>query len=153
MNLTHRLALELVVVFSHPAILARGSCPVKLDHLTILNPDRQTLKLVAEARAHERKVIGEADLLRASELRGETSEDRVADRLRQEGARAGAAEQSDIPARVHKLTRLDRRKLRPAAGAPRVTGAQVAEASADLSALEPEPPGAPVKEFAYEEEA
>ncbi len=120
---------------------------------SILKPDKQTLKLVAEARAHERKVIREANLLHASNLRGETVEKRVAAQLPQEERAVPVTQQSNSPASVHQLTRLDRRKLRQVVNAAHVTGEQVARIEADFSILQAEESSAAVKEFDYEEEA
>jgi hypothetical protein len=126
---------------------------VLITPTSILKPDKQTLKLVAEARAHERKVIREANLLHAANLRGESVEERVAEQL------SPAEKEADIPAHansaahVHQFTRLDRPKLRQVAGAARVTGEQVSLVEADFSILRAEDPGTAVKEFDYEEEA
>ncbi len=125
---------------------------VLITPTSILNPNKQTLKLVAEARAHERKVIREADLLRASNLRGETAEERVANQLQHETTRASQKGQDKSSANVHQFTRLDRTKLRQAATALQVTGAQVAAIKADLSIFRTDGEVAPVKEFDYEEE-
>jgi len=120
---------------------------------SILKPDKRTLKRVAEARAHERKVIREANLLHASNLRGDTTEDRVAGQLPQEQREANTLEQPNAPASVHQLTRLDRLKLRQVAGVAHITDEQVASIEADFSILQAEELSAAVKEFDYEEEA
>jgi Mu transposase-like protein len=44
---------------------------------SLLNPNRETLKVVAQARAHERKLIRDFHLIAQSEVRGEGIEDRV----------------------------------------------------------------------------
>lgn len=108
---------------------------------------------MAEARAHERKLISEANLLHASNLRGETVEKRVADQLPQEEREANTLEQPNAPASVHQLTRLDRPKLRQVAGVAHITDEQVASIEADFSILQAEESSTAVKEFAYEEEA
>lgn len=120
---------------------------------SILKPDKRTVKLVAEARAHERKLIREATLLHASNVRGEGTEDRVAHRLPQEETQAREAAAANHQSSVHQLTRLDRPKLRQAAGAARVAGDQVARVEADFSILQAGPQCVPVREFDYEEEA
>lgn len=120
---------------------------------SILKPDRQTLKLVAEARAHERKVIREANLLHASNLRGETVEERVAEQLPPEEREAETLAHTNSPASVHQLTRLDRPKLRQVVNASHVTDEQVARIEADFSILQVAESSTAVKEFAYEEEA
>jgi len=120
---------------------------------SILNPHKQTLKLVAEARAHERKVIREANLLHASNLRGETVEERVAEQLLQGERAVPMTQQLNAPASVHRLTRLDRPRLRQVVNAAHVTDEQVARIEADFSILQAEESSAAVKEFDYEEEA
>jgi len=120
---------------------------------SILRPDKQTLKLVAEARAHERKLIREANLLHASNLRGETVEERVAEQLPPEDRDGEKSAHTNSPAHVHQLTRLDRRKLRQVVNASHITDEQVARIEADFSILQAEEASATVKEFAYEEEA
>jgi len=120
---------------------------------SILKPDKRTLKLVAEARAHERKIIREANLLHASNLRGETVEERVSEQLPLEDKEVGETTLANSPARVHRLTRLDRPKLRQVAGASHVTDEQVARIEADFSILQVEESSTAVKEFDYEEEA
>lgn len=120
---------------------------------SILKPDKQTLKLVSEARAHERQVIREANLLHASNLRGETVEERVSEQLSQEEREVDPPAHRNSPAHVHQLTRLDRRKLRQVVNASHVTHEQVARIEADFSILQGEESGASVKEFDYEEEA
>lgn len=120
---------------------------------SILKPDKQTLKMVTEARAHERKVIREANLLHASRLRGETVEERVSEQLPPADKEVGETVLANSPARVHRLTRLDRPKLRQVAGASHVTDEQVARIEADFSILQVEESSTAVKEFDYEEEA
>jgi hypothetical protein len=109
--------------------------------------------MVAEARAHERTVIREANLLHASNLRGERVEERVAGQLPPAEREADAPAYANSAAHVHQLTRLDRPKLQQVAGTAHVTDEQVARIEADFSILQPEETGAIVKEFADEEEA
>src|SRR5205814_187539 len=105
---------------------------------SILKPDKRTVKLVAEARAHERKLIREATLLHVSNMRGEGTEDRVAGRLPREESHAREVVANHL-ASVHQLTRLDRPKLRQVAGAAHVAGDQVERVEADFSILQAGP--------------
>jgi hypothetical protein len=74
----------------------------------LLNPNQETLQLVASARRQEKKIIDEFQLLTESQLRGESVEDRVARKLiDQPDVSAEAMRQAS--AVVHRLTRLDRR--------------------------------------------
>lgn len=106
---------------------------------SILKPDKQTLKMVAEARAHEGRVIHESNLLHASNLRGETVEERVAQQLPHKEREVSEAGSANSPASIHQLTRLDRRKLRQVANASRITVEQVAVIEADCSIIQAEP--------------
>jgi hypothetical protein len=80
---------------------------------SLINPNKQTLKAVRDARAHERKLIRDFDLLKQSQLRGETPEDRVMNSLESPGKEKG---EGTVPkprpkqAVVHKMTRMDRKK-------------------------------------------
>jgi hypothetical protein len=51
---------------------------------SLLNPNRATLQTVREASAHERNLIQNYQLLQESQMRGETTEDRVARQSKQE---------------------------------------------------------------------
>ena len=50
----------------------------------LLNPNRETLKVVAQARARERKIIRDFHLIAQSEVRGEGVEDRVNIQIQEE---------------------------------------------------------------------
>lgn len=104
----------------------------------LLNPDRRTLKTVAEARAHEKRIIRDYQLIQQSAVRGEGTEDRVGQLL---NLAAGSPVPEDTPARVHILHRLDRRPLTPVAQPRVITAADVAAAPADFSILETSPVG------------
>ncbi len=80
---------------------------------SLINPNKQTLKAVRDARAHERKLIRDFDLLKQSQLRGETSEDRVMygrKSLGKEKVERISPRQQPGQAVVHKMTRMDRKK-------------------------------------------
>jgi hypothetical protein len=80
---------------------------------SIINPNKQTLKTIKEARAHERNLIRDFDLLKHSQLRGETTEDRVMERIGAHVKRetGGMMTREYLEqAVVHKLTRMDRKK-------------------------------------------
>ena len=80
---------------------------------SIINPNKKTLKAVKDARAYERKLIQEFDVLRGAQLRCETVEERTMSSLGpQAGRGSGQAEYEQHPkqAIVHKLTRIDRKR-------------------------------------------
>ncbi len=123
----------------------------------MLRSDSQTLRAVAQARAHERKVIRDYSLILESQMRGESLEDRVAAVLpveRQQELPLFAGD-DDLPApvlppaRVHQLTRFDRRKLRAVPDSHQVTAADVAATEPALVISE-SAPGNRVIEFDYE---
>jgi len=103
---------------------------------SIINPDKRTLTAVAEAKSHEREVIRNFNIITQSRLRGETTEDRVASQLESEISRAdqvpSLVTKHDRPV-VHKLTRLDRKKLRAVDRAGSVSASEVAKADTDDS--------------------
>lgn len=127
--------------YSHVWVVLPGGelCEAELITPTsLLQPDRETIKTVAAARAHEKRLIRDYQLLQQAALRGEDAEARVGGAARLlEDAPAPA----DEPARVHLLSRLDRRTLRAVTGPRTITAAEVAAAQADLSILETPPLG------------
>jgi hypothetical protein len=78
---------------------------------SLLNPNQETLRMVARTRQQEKKLIDEFQLLAQSRLRGESLEDRV---NRQLSLSPDAAEPSIASPRstVYRMTRLDRRPLK-----------------------------------------
>ena len=138
----------------------RRICEARLIAPTpLLNPDSQTLKAVAQARAHERKVIRDYSLILESQMRGESLEDRVAAVLpvpsQQELPLFDGFDDLPVPAlppaRVHQLTRMDRQKLRAVPARHQVTAADVAAAESALVISEPTPRKR-VLEFEYEKD-
>ena len=123
----------------------------------LLNPDSQTLRAVAQARAYERTVIRDYSLILESQMRGESLEDRVAALLPVESQQELPlfAGDDDLPppalppARVHQLTRLDHRKLRAVPDSHHVTAEDVAATEPALVISESDP-GNRVIEFDYE---
>jgi hypothetical protein len=101
----------------------------------LLNPNKQTLKVVAEANAHERELIRSFNLLTQSQLRGETTEDRVARQLTKDDQSENMAALGPLnnQAVVHKITRLDRKKLLKVADSCDVKASDVANTKADNS--------------------
>lgn len=99
---------------------------------SVLNPNKQTLKQVAEASARERKLIRDHQLLNFSMLRGETTEDRVVAQIEEEEVIEAVAAEAGGQARVQKITRMDAPKLR-SVKARSVTVEQVAAVEADES--------------------
>jgi hypothetical protein len=120
-----------------------------------LNPNKQTMKMVAEAAAHERKVIREFNFITQSRIRGESVEDRVAALIGPEQVEAVAelgqfaVGGSSAPARVQKMTRMDGRKLR-AVSRPVVTTTEMASVEADETIFET-PDRGRVSEFDFDE--
>jgi hypothetical protein len=117
----------------------------------ILNPNKQTVKVVVEARAHERRVISDFNLVAQSRLRGETTEDRVAKTLAHE-ARAEESELTSptMQAVVHKLTRMDGKKLQVVASSHHVEASEVSAIEADNSIFSVSH-GAHISEFDQED--
>ncbi|MGH9907657.1 MAG: Mu transposase C-terminal domain-containing protein, partial [Pyrinomonadaceae bacterium] len=123
----------------------------------LLNPDSQTLRAVAQARAYERRVIRDYSLILESQGRGESIEDRVAAILPVESQQelplfddvAYLPAPALPPASVHQLTRLDRRKLRAVPDSHHVSGGDVAAVEAALVISE-SVSGKRVIEFDYE---
>ena len=125
---------------------------VLITPTSILNPDKQTLKRVSEARAHERKLIRESNLLHASNMRSETAEERTARELQATEPKASETEPQNSQARVYQLTRMERPKLRQVISSHTVTTAEVTSVEADFSILQPVPQSVQVRGFDYEEE-
>jgi Mu transposase, C-terminal/Bacteriophage Mu transposase len=119
-----------------------------------LKPNKQTMALVAEVAAHERKVIRQFNFITQSTIRGESVEDRAAALIEPEQVEQAIAEQvaaagGAAPARVQRLTRMDGRKLR--AVAPRtVTATEMAGVEADAEIFSASERGR-VSEFDFEE--
>jgi hypothetical protein len=70
--------------YTHIWVVLPDGKLVRADLITptsLLNPDKRVLKVVAEAKATERRTIREYRLITESSLRGETTEDRVAAQL------------------------------------------------------------------------
>jgi len=114
-----------------------GVCEASLTTPTsLLKPDRKTLETVAAARAREKKIIRDYQLIQQSAIRGEDTEERVGQLL---NAPQDSPDSSGAPARVHLLNRLDHRPLRIAPDSRTVTAADVAATQADLTILETSP--------------
>jgi hypothetical protein len=116
-----------------------GLCEASLTTPTsLLKPDRKTLETVATARAHEKKIIREYQLIQQSAIRGEETETRVAQLVNRPEDLPNV---SDAPARVRLLNRLDHRPLRIAPDSRTITAADVAATQADATILETSPIG------------
>lgn len=104
---------------------------------SIISPNKQTLGMVKQAAAHERKVIRDFNFITHSTIRGETTEDRVARLIEQEEVEQVEAVAAEAGgggrASVHVLSRMDRPKLRATSGRGSVTAADVSSAVADES--------------------
>ena len=119
---------------------------------SLLNPNKQTLKAVAEARARERKLIRDFQLLNQSGLRGETTEDRVAHTVCEVQPEMHEVQETEPApqASVHLLMRLDHRRMRSAGGASEVNVAEVLKVEADLSIFD-SPVRYSIREFDFDE--
>jgi hypothetical protein len=119
----------------------------------LLNPNKKILETVARARNHEKKQVREFNFLAHSQMRGETTEERVAAQLRavepvavelplavNDTPRAGGG------ATVHQFTRMDAPKLRSSVVSPRVTAEDVAAAPVDDTIFTGPRPGARIIE-------
>lgn len=120
---------------------------------SLLSPNKETLKVIRNARANERKIIREFDLITQSQLRGETIEDRIIQMYESEEMEVvdeDASENAQAKtSSVHQLTRLDH--VRPVvASKHEVTGANVKEATSDTSIFS-EHEEIKIKEFDYDE--
>lgn len=77
----------------------------------LLNPNQETLRLVARARQQEKKLINEFQLLAQAQLRGESVEERVNQQLA--SASDGAESSMTAPrSTICQMTRLERRPLK-----------------------------------------
>jgi hypothetical protein len=105
-------------------------CEAKLlTPTSLLHPNRETLKTVAKARAHERKLIRDFHLIVQSEVRGKGVEDRVQVRLPEPSEM-----NMELPsATVRRLTRFDRRALAAVARPQAITAAEVGQVASDHS--------------------
>ncbi len=119
---------------------------------SLLNPNKQTLKVVAQARARERKLIRDFQLLNHSALLGETTEDRIAQIVSEEQPDMLQAEETvaAVPASVHLLMRLGHQRVRSAGGGREVDVAEVLEVEADLSIFD-SPVRSSIREFDFDE--
>lgn len=99
---------------------------------SLISLNKRTVQAVAKAQTHERELIHSYNLLSQSRFRGETVEGRVAERL--ETAKGNEKPPHPISSKgvVHKLTRMDRKKLH-VGGFRRVTPSEVSAVKADTS--------------------
>ena len=116
---------------------------------SLINPNKRTLKAVSEAKAHERALIKNFHLVKQSQIRGETTETRVAKRLESESTGAemfSASAPLPNQAVVHKLTRMDRKKLRVVSDENKTSSVEVAAVVTDDSIFD-QPEQERVSEF------
>jgi len=101
----------------------------------LLNPNKRTLRRVAEAGVYERDLIRNFNLLTQSQIRGETTEDRVVNRLVEENRTGNEVTPTSHPyqAVIHKMTRMDRKKLLTVVNSSDTKAAEVAAIDADTS--------------------
>ena len=98
---------------------------------SIIHPNAHTQKVIAKARAHEKKIAEEFHFIAQSKLRGETTEDRVAQELNTSDPFEEEEEEKVQTASVHMFTRASRRNLRQVSGTQEVTVADVRNAEAE----------------------
>lgn len=125
----------------------------RINPTSLLNPDKETVKRIRQAKANERRLVDNFELLTQSHLRGETVEDRVALELGavQEQEEEGSYETArSSQGRIHQLTRLDhvRQKQEPRHAA--VTSSMVSKSLADTSIFVASPIRR-IKDFDYGE--
>ncbi len=116
----------------------------------LLHPNQQTLKIVAVARAAERKLIRDFNLITQSELRGETTEGRVAKvigTVKVEADNRQLVSGDTGSGRVSQMTRLDRRRLLAVPATHEVTAEMAARAVADPAIFTPVSHRPRVREF------
>lgn len=117
---------------------------------SIINPNKYTLKTIAHARSHEKRINEQFHLLAQSQLRGETTEDRVAHELEIGGTSHEKEGDMDQKASILLLTRMSRKKLYAVSNPKEVTVTDVAKADADISIFAVSEVGN-VSEFDYED--
>jgi hypothetical protein len=125
----------------------------RINPTSLLNPDKETVKRIRKAKANERRLTNEFELLNHSRLRGETAEDRIAlevDALQEQEEEGSYEVVGPSQGQVHQLTRLDyvRHKQEPRGAA--VTSSMVAQSPADTSIFA-DIPVRRIKDFDYDE--
>ncbi|HYX72150.1 MAG TPA: Mu transposase C-terminal domain-containing protein [Nitrososphaera sp.] len=129
---------------------------VRLAQSSILNPNKETQKAVAQMIRHERQVINDFQLIAQSNLRGENVEDRVAQLIQVEQPQElpiavnAEGEQLAPQGRVQKLTRFDGPKLRSVSQKRTVTTTEVSSVDVDSSIFDA-PGRGRVSEFDFDE--
>lgn len=108
----------------------------------LLNPDKETLKRVRRAKANERKLAEDFQLLTHSTFRRETVEDRVARELGSVDEQSSVDNQEDAEHRqgvVHRLMRLRRPKRTGVSVGEAVTSDLVSQSPSDTSIFDEQP--------------
>lgn len=106
----------------------------KAERLTpspIINPNAQTQKAIAKARAYEKKINEEFHFITQSQLRGETTEDRIAQELNIAELIPEEKEQPTQTASVHLMSRMHSRKLRQVSGGQSLSASDIANVEAE----------------------
>ncbi|MCP9496259.1 MAG: Mu transposase C-terminal domain-containing protein [Pyrinomonadaceae bacterium MAG19_C2-C3] len=148
-----RVWVVLPATASEPSRIVEASLVTRSG---LLNPNKATLKTIAETAARERKLIRDFNFVTQSRLRGETVEDRVAAALEQcveveEMPQVAVAGGGSETARVHQMTRMDAPKIR--AVRPRtLTASDAASITARADIFTETPCRGRVSEFDFEDE-
>ena len=137
------------------AILPNGQiCEAELvEKSGYLTPNKQTATLMKRQEAFERKTFKTWDYLNQSIVRGDSLEERVAAQFEVEEPEieeAVAAEAGGRP-HVHKMTRMDRPKLRSVPKSKSITADQVAQVEPEQTIFRV-PDRGRVREFDYDED-
>jgi Mu transposase, C-terminal len=98
---------------------------------SIINPNAQTQKAIAKARVYEKKINEEFHFIAQSHLRGETTEDRVAQELNIAEFNSEEKEKQGQTASIHLMTRMHGQKLRHVTSGRNVTTSDIANAVAE----------------------
>lgn len=119
-------------------LLPKGElCQAELITPTsLLNPNKETLKVVAKARKHEQKLIEDYQLIEQSRVLGQTTEERVSqlDVRLQPAITLQNSDNEQIS--VYSMTRLEKRKMPRLVAVGEITAQHIAKVQANTSIFE-----------------
>jgi transposase InsO family protein len=122
-----------------------------ITRTSIINPNKETIKVVKKIQAHDKEVIRNFQLIAQSNSRGETVEDRASHLLEAHGEETEGREtmgEESKQSQVFLWTRLERKKLYAVSSQREVTVSDVAGVEADLSIFD----ATPVRRFSEQDE-